>query len=177
MISSSKLIPASMVASLATMPLLAISWVLPVCALQHEVGGKLVEHTVREERVSLGEDPSFRVGLHENRGLVFFDGGEVATALTIHTFDGRSTEARSTHAGYRRFTFEDGSTQVIRFEGTGGWNLEEDKFVYQGAYEYIHGSGRFDGIQGGGSDSGKSYDSVEEGVGGFSEFTGSYTMP
>ena len=160
-----KLVPAC--ATPVLLVLLASSWVLPVRASQHEVRGKLVEHTTRDERVSFGEDPSFRVGFHENKGLMFFENGEVAAAVTIHTFEGRSIDAKSAHAGYRRFTFEDGSTQVIRFEGTGGLKSDEDKFVYQGTYEYIHGSGRFVGIQGGGSYSGKSYESVEQGAGGF----------
>lgn len=164
--STRKRYPAGVIASLLLVPVLFSPGPPPNHLSQQEVRGNLAEHVIREERMFLDQDSAFGVGLHENRGLIMFNDGEVAAVHTIHTFEHRPI-VKSTHAGFRRFTFEDGSIQVIRFQGTSELD-EEGRFTYGGEYEYVQGSGRFEGIQGGGT-----YSGIDD----INKHVGSYTLP
>jgi len=126
-----------------------------------------VFHQIKVEDIEVGDVPGNVIGIAENKGLVFFENGEVATYSEVLTFD--FTNGSFTGQGYTIITFEDGSTQVIKFLGT-----DKEKGLWKGTFTYLRGSGRFEGIKGSGSFTGKFFESIATG---YDDFTGTYTLP
>ena len=92
---------------------------------------------------------------------------EVATLTGLEVAD--DTAAQHVFFGYKVVTFEDGSTMSARFEGT--QYAGDDS--YKGTFTYIGGTGRFAGIEGGGTLTGKNYESIG---GSRAEFKAEYTL-
>ena len=128
--------------------------------------GRNVLHRIKVEEIEVGDVPGHVVGVIESKGLTFYENGEVATVSIVHTSD--NTNGIGTYQGYGLFTFEDGSTHVHKFQST---STEEG--LFKGTYTYVQGTGRFEGIQGSGSFSGKNFG--EPGL--YADFTGTYTLP
>ena len=108
--------------------------------------------------------------MEEYKGLVFFENGEIATYSLAEMIE--ITKGNVTAQGYAIYTFEDESTQVTKFQGA-GTSPEGKPISFKGSFTYIRGTGRFEGIQGSGSFSGKFF----HGFGPYWDFTGTYTLP
>ncbi len=93
------------------------------------------------------------VGIYERRGVAIFEDGEVAAYLTRGTFD--YIKGQGSHQGYTQYTFKDGSTTVEKYQGTTTIAPGEKLASIKGKGEYIKGTGRFKGIKGNMSYSGK----------------------
>jgi len=95
------------------------------------------------------EGQPLAIGLYEQKGLRMSENGETAIYKSWGQFQ--------TMVGSRGFgvsTFEDGSTTWIKFQhppGTPGEGGEVKFDIYKGTFEYIGGTGRFEGIKGKGS--------------------------
>ena len=143
-------------------------------AAAETVKSKIVVVDTRFEYIDVGEVEGNPLGitLHEGKGLTMFENGEVA----FFKFSGQF----QTMVGARGFTvntFEDGSTQWTKYQSTvrPGEGGEVQFFIIEGAFEYIGGTGRFEGIRGKGSYTAKYFPTY--GVMYAAESTAEYTLP
>lgn len=113
--------------------------------------GQNVQYNVKSEWVEVSE--GHVVGFYENTGLGFHDDGETTVIANKGTFD--SIKGNGTSRGYLTKTFTDGSTYIVRHQGTS--KPEGDHNLQEGTYEYVSGTGRYVGIKGGGTYWGRSY--------------------
>lgn len=135
-----------------------------------------VFHIVKSDMVEVGDKPGHYVGYIHNSGLLFFEDGEIATVDGWYTFD--YTNGSGTFSGYGKTVFEDGSTQLTRIEKANTTAIQNGKVsVLEGTYEYFGGSGRFKGLEGSGTFSGKRVGTVESGATGYTDLKGTYTIP
>lgn len=136
---------------------------------------RTVYRYIRAEAVEVGDVPGHVMGVAEAKGLTFPDTGEVG-AYTVHvTFD--YVNGSGPHQGYAKATFEDGSETVIEVKGTTKQVKGGEISEFEGKYSYIKGTGRFEGIQGGGSYTGKRLTPLTAGADSFSDAIGTYTLP
>ena len=137
----------------------------------HPANVRFVWHSTRWIPIDVGDVPGHTLGVAEYKGLAILQSGEIATASEVSTFD-HTLGAGETH-GYVLFTFDDGASQVIPIEGLDA-ATQEEAGSFEGRYSYVRGSGRFKGIEGAGTFTGRYYDSVKAG---FNDFAGSYRLP
>ncbi|MBI3990010.1 MAG: hypothetical protein HY347_10390 [candidate division NC10 bacterium] len=74
------------------------------------------------------------------------------------------------------YTFEDGSTFVIKVQGTTTADPGGKVSWFKGTFSFIQGSGRFAGIQGSGSYTGKRLAPLAAGAEAYNDFTATYTV-
>jgi len=74
-------------------------------------------------------------------------------------------------------TWEDGSTTVVKVEGTTTATQGGKISLFKGTYTYVKGTGRYAGIKGGGSYTGKRVTPMAAGAFSYSDGTGTYTLP
>jgi len=93
------------------------------------------------------------VGVYERRGVAVSEDGEVAAYHTRGTFD--YIKRNGPFQGYTQLTYKDGSTTMVRYQGT--LTLPPGKKLpsLKGKGKYIKGTGRFQGIKGSVSFTGK----------------------
>src|SRR4030043_317537 len=104
-------------------------------------------------------------------GSVMPGHAETMKCRTAGVVPGKSSQA----IGYTIFTFEDGSTFVQRFQRLQG---SDKTLPAQVASELIKGTGRFEGIKGSASGTGKRPPEVKgEAKKYFSDMTFTYTLP
>lgn len=84
------------------------------------------------------------VGVMEQRGFAFYDGGEVATIHAWLTYESKGQ--RTDYRGYIVYRFRDGATQTATFEGAG-----DPVGMQQGKFSFVKGTDRFEGIKGSGT--------------------------
>jgi len=138
---------------------------------------KLVSMFEKVERVKVTQTEGVIIGVIDRKGLSIFENGEIATTSCRGTFD-----SKKGFQGYSSMLFEDGSTLVMYWKGptsqsrpAGGKYWE-----YTMATEYVEGSGRFKGVKGNGTFTGKEpqFDDDYKGKGfTYYVFTGTYTLP
>ena len=138
--------------------------------------GRIVYHFFKVERIEVGDVPGHVIGVADGRGLASLDTGEVATFLTKVVFD--YTNGSGPFQGYCIFTFEDGSTKIYKAQGT-TTALPGEVSTFKATYTYIKGTGRFEGIQGTGSFTGKRTAPLILGgpTESYQDFTETYTLP
>lgn len=123
----------------------------------------------------VGDVPGHVVGVGESRGMAFFDNGDVATAVDQFTFD--YVNGSGPYVAYLLLTFEDSSTFVVRFVGTTTADPNGKISSFSGMFSFIQGTGRFAGIQGSGSHTGKRFAPLGPGAELYFDFSGTYTLP
>jgi len=138
--------------------------------------GRIVYHFFKVERIEVGDVPGHVIGVADGRGLASFDTGEVATFLCKVMFD--YTNGSGPFQAYGIFTFEDGSTKIFKPQGT-TTALPSGVSTFKYTYTYIKGTGRFEGIQGTGSSTGKRTAPLIPGgpTESYADFTETYTLP
>jgi len=116
------------------------------------------------------------LGMFSRKGLAFFESGEVATFTNWGT--GEHIKGKSTFLTYAMFTFEDGSTIEGKYEGTGE-PMPKGLMLFNGRGNYIKGTGRFEGIEGSFTWSGKTLTpySKETKSDFYFDVVGTYTLP
>ena len=145
-------------------------------ALQAEektVKSQAIRHLTKMEVVKVGE--GHIIGVSERSGLAIFEDGEVATTTAQSTFD--SMQGSGTHQGYAQYVFEDGSTYVAKYQGTSKSADGGKTATFEGTFDYVSGTGRFEGIKGNGSYNGKRYLPGKDGGDYVVDVTGTYTVP
>ena len=103
-------------------------------------------YTQQMEILPVGDSEGHVLFMGSSKGQAYFENGDVAVYANWWAGDGTAGRG-STTQGYARYTFEDGSTFVGKFETTlspGPKGLPLQK----GTAKLIKGTGRFEGIQG-----------------------------
>jgi len=128
------------------------------------------------EVLPVGDVEGHGVSISSRKGLAFFESGEVATFTNWATQD--ATKGKGPHQGYAMFTFEDGSTFVGKFEGTNE-PIPKELTMIKGTGVFIKGTGRFEGIKGSYTYSGKTFTPYSKETKGdlYFDFIGTYTLP
>ncbi len=138
--------------------------------------GRHISQITKIHVSKVGDVEGHIIGMLERRGLDFKN-GEVGTYRNWITFD--TTKGKGTCEGYSQVTYEDGSTTVAKVQGTLE-PLEGRRSTGKGTFTYIGGSGRFEGIKGGGPWTFKTftpYTKEETKSDAFVDFTGTRTLP
>ena len=102
--------------------------------------GRDVFHCTEEHLVEIPDLEAQYLTLFACPGLRFIEGGEVATFQVYG--GGDYANGGGSEIGYQTITFQDGSKQVLRFDGTrvpSGEAIGE----FSGTFESVGGSGRF----------------------------------
>ena len=149
---------------------------LAIQAWAETMNFKLVSMVEKREMVKVTETEGVMLGVMDRKGLSFFDNGEIATTSCRAIFD-----TKKGFQGYSSMTFEDGSTLLLSWKGpTSQSRPAGGKYYEYGiAVEYAEGTGRFKGIKGTGTFTGKVPQWDEDyKTKGFTyyEFSGSYTI-
>ncbi|WP_291322092.1 hypothetical protein [Desulfonatronospira sp.] len=90
------------------------------------------------------------IGIMHQRGFAFYEDGETATVKVWLTFERSGPETK--YSGYAVYNFLDDTTKVVRLKGSGDpRGKQTGEFVFKG------GTGRFEGIDGGGAFQGQGF--------------------
>jgi hypothetical protein len=138
--------------------------------------GKDIEYVTKLEMVPVPDVENHFSGWCERRGVSILENGETAAWYDMFTIDMIRGQGGS-FKGYGIYSYADGSTQVSKFEGT---STAEKLSSIKGTGEYIKGTGRFEGIKGTYSFTGKyitPYTKDETKGDLIVEWTGNYTLP
>jgi hypothetical protein len=137
---------------------------------------KSIATTTKIERMEVGDEKGHILSLQRMEGLGYCENGEIVKTRSDNVNDfaaGKGVEA----LGYTFFTFEDGATIIVKFRRSvdlgqsGGGSAKSSS-------EIIKGTGRFEGIKGTSSSTGKNFPQTKEEPGrAFTDFTLTYTLP
>ena len=126
--------------------------------------------------VDVGDVPDHLIGMAEGAGVLSCDDGNVATTSWKETLDLNKGGGKSN--GYESLTYEDGSNQWIKYPCTITPSADGKTARWEGPFEFIKGTARFQGIQGEGSYIGKRLaSSPGAGVQYYIDWTFTYTLP
>ena len=103
--------------------------------------------------IEVGDVPGHILLVGESAAVQSCDDGRVGTTSGKFTTD--LTQGSGISQGYKLTTYEDGSTTWAKYQVTVTPNPGGKTSRYEGTFEYIKGTGRFEGIQGGGTSTGK----------------------
>jgi hypothetical protein len=126
------------------------------------------------ESLVIGDLPGHVIGIAEAQGMAFFDNGDVAAAVDRFTFD--YVNGSGPYRAYLVLTFEDGSAYTVRFVGTATTEPDGKTTSFQGNFSFVAGTGRFAGIQGSGTHTGRRFAPLGTGVGLYFDFSGTYKL-
>ena len=140
---------------------------------------RVVNYLVKVEASPVGDVEGHVIGFFLRSGLVFFENGEVATYSARGSFD--SIKGKSSYEGYGLVTYEDGSTTISKIQGILTPIEGTKQRSGKGTGEYIKGTGRFEGIKGSLSYTGKQVTPYSKEKGTFADsyydVTATYTVP
>ena len=158
---------------------LIFTWLLmPVSQVNAETRKFKVNNQITQfEYIPILDAPGHIVGIFERQGDVLFEDGEKAKQIFRGTVD--SNRGKGFFQGYSLVTFEDGATIISTMGGTFEIPKGGKLPVSKGKGKYIKGTGRFQGIEGTVSFTGKQtkpyggeYKAEQE-----SDVTVNYTLP
>ena len=138
--------------------------------------GRTVYHFVKVEVMPVGNVPGHVVGIVDARGLIFPDTGEVGTYSGKIIFD--LTNGAGSPQSYWVTTFEDKST-IMTLNKAVTTPRPDGTSTFEGTATYIGGTGRFAGIKGTTSFTGKRMAPLAPGgpADSFSDYVATYTLP
>lgn len=133
--------------------------------------GKFFVHATKLESNPIPDTEGHFVGTMVREGVTIFDDGELAWAKAVITFD--NTKGKVSFSQYSTWTCQDGSTTTSYIKGT------QDGPAFQSAGEIIHGTGRFQGIKGTVTITGKQLplEKGEIGTKSIGKFTQTFSLP
>lgn len=160
--------------------LVILAWVLG-SAIQvgaETLNYKAYNYMIKSERALVGDVEGHTLSLGIRRSILVFENGETGTAYSISTTD--HIKGSGPFLQYTTITFADGSTMLIKQQGTTGGGTAVGAYTspeYTG--EIIKGTGRFDGVKGIQRSRGKFFplEKGEDGPKGIIECTLTYTLP
>jgi hypothetical protein len=117
------------------------------------------------------------IGVYERRGVSISENGEVAAYLNRGTFD--LTNGQGPVQGYSQLTFKDGSTAMFKWQADVTLSPGGKLPLVKGEGKYIKGTGRFKGIKGTVSFTGKYITPYSKETRGdlYVEATSTFTLP
>jgi hypothetical protein len=134
-----------------------------------------VQFYTKGEVLQIGDVPDHIIGIYDQTGLASFETGEVASFALKGTLD--YIKGSGTIQGYTVLTFEDGSTMTTKYQGTTRPDSSGKGSRWESTWTYTQGTGRWAGIQGGGTSTGRRFVPFGGGVQLYSDITGTYTLP
>lgn len=145
----------------------------PLCAVGEELKWHHSHHISKAETVDVGDVPGHVMGVAKATGVGFFEGGEVATVMTSGTFDYRNGAGKA--EGYAGYTFEDGSVLFLKYETVTTPDPGGMGSSFKGQFSFTEGTGRFRGIKGSGSLTGRRLSLLGGGSEVYFNFAGTYS--
>ena len=136
---------------------------------------RIVTFHTKLEVIKVGDVEGHIIGVLDSPGLASFDTGEVAVLSQWGSFD--YTKGAGIHKAYLRLTFEDGSTIDYKMEGTTRPDPKGEGSLFEGTSEIYQGSGRYTGIHGKGTHTGKRVVALGAGAQVYFDFILTYTLP
>ena len=139
---------------------------------------KLSSYLTKVEWIAVPDVEKHVVLLYERRGVAIYENGETAAYHTRGTTD--AIKGEGTFHGYTDYLFKDGSTIISEYTGTMWYPPGEKLHSLKGEGKYIKGTGRFEGIKGELSFTGKyvaPYTKDETKGENVVDVTGTYTLP
>jgi len=141
-----------------------------------KVEGRNVTLVTKAEVLEIGDVPGHFIGIFEQAGLqTELTTGEAGSYTGRGMFD--YTKGSGAHEGYDIITFEDGSTIIGRYQGTTRKDPEGQSSSFEGKWTYIGGTGRYAGIEGGGTYTGRRLAPMGAEAVVYSDWTGTRTLP
>ncbi len=116
---------------------------------------RVVQHTLRLSSYDVPNLSGHTVGAGESGGLAMFPGGDFASLAIAWTVD--FVKGTGRHVFYTAFNFEDGSYFVTLGEGDTRASEDGKTADFEGTARFLESGGRFAGIQGSGSYTGKRF--------------------
>ena len=121
-------------------------------ALAEEAEWTVASYITKAELLPVPDAEKHAVGMYERRGVANFKNGETAAYHTRGTYD--FTMGNGPFRGYTDMTYNDGSMVVVKY--TGELASEPGKLpTLTGKGEYVKGTGKYEGIKGNISFTGK----------------------
>jgi len=127
------------------------------------------------EVIQVGDVPDHIIGVYDQTGLASFDTGEVASLALKGTAD--YIKGSGPIQGYTIFTFEDGSTFALKWQGSGRADPMGKGSRFESTATIIRGTGRWAGIQGEGTATGRRFVPLGAGAQLYTDVTLTYTLP
>jgi len=166
------------------LPLFAIlvisAWVLgsAIQAGAETMNYKIYTYVVKAESVPVGDVDGHYLYSMTRRSFLVFENGEVATERGVLTGE-LTKESGASFLRYTTITFSDGSTIVIKSQGTTAGPGVLTPTASKRTDEIIRGTGRFEGIKGTGTLAIKFFpvEKDEAGARGIGEGSITYTHP
>ena len=155
------------------------AWVLgsAIQAGAETMNYKFYTWVVKGEAVPIGDVEGHVLGLFIRGSFFVFENGEIATSNSVTTAD--RTKGSGPFMQYVTIKYADGSTMIIKSQGSLGGTAAGSPGSGAWTSEIIKGTGRFEGIKGTQSANAK-YLPVEPGEAGpkgYGEGTITYTLP
>jgi hypothetical protein len=119
--------------------------------------GRHVVRVEHQEALPIPGDAGLTLGRTRYYGLYFHD-DEVATCWAVESFE--RSAAGGSQRGYTVNVYADGSTTVIAFAGGKSALEPAEHTSFRGTWQFVSGSGRFEGITGGGDYEGESFEGI-----------------
>ena len=138
---------------------------------------KATSYVTKAEFMPVFDEKGHVIGMLERRGVAVFETGEVAAYLMRATFD--LIKRQGPVQGYSQVTYKDGSTTVYKWQSNLSLPPEWKLGFVEGKGEYIIGTGRFKGIKGTVSWTGRYITLPGKETKGdmYKEVTSTYTLP
>jgi len=149
---------------------LAAGFYPAVSGADENISGRIIQHTMKVDMVKMSDVPGHVTGTSQNVGLVFFSNGEIATTRSTSMFD--LVNGKGSITVNRVHNYQDGSTRLIKATGNAIPVDGGKKVAYEGTYEWIGGTGRFDGMMGKGTYKGERLGSPDTGSDTYIDFSG-----
>jgi hypothetical protein len=155
------------------------AWVLgsAIQATAETLNYKSYTYATKGEIVPIGDVEGHILIFDLRRGFYVFENGEVATSNIVAQVD--QVKGVGSVMMYTTITFADGSTIIIKSQGTVGGEVQRVSGSGEFRSEIIKGTGRFEGIKGTASSKNKFIppEKGEPGPKSFGEGTMNYTLP
>ncbi len=138
-------------------------------AADEKVTGRIFAHYTKMETMEVGDVPGHFLGVAQQTGLMFRSTGEIAKKSATFHFD--LLKGKGTFVDYSLYTDQDGSTLVTKALGTAGPVDDGKKFIIEGTFECIGGTGKYDGYKGSGTFKGERVGELKTGGDAYYDFT------
>jgi hypothetical protein len=139
---------------------------------------KIARVVTKDETMPVSDEEGHTLGMRISEGLAFFENGDIANFKTQAISDSRTGTGKAYQSiAYVFFTFEDRSSIIAKLDFRSIAD-PSGKISTQGAGEIIKGTGRFEGIKGTFSSTGKAPPPVKgEAIKFAADITLTYTLP
>jgi hypothetical protein len=162
--------------SILTIAAWLLGFVTSAGAQTYTMKCRVTMHLVTAHPIEVGDVPGHLLGVGDVAGVLSCDDGSIATASMKAVSDYIKGSGKAYN--YALYTYEDGSTTWAKSQYTSTTDPGGKTGSMEGTFEYLKGTGRFEGIQGGGTFTGKRL-APAPGVGAqfYVDLSSTYTVP